>query len=81
MRSTSSTAMDRRLARVGGQIDGIRSMIANDRPCVDVLDQIAAARAALDAVATHLVGDEIHRRTSGATADELCLAVNRLARR
>lgn len=81
MTSTSCSDIDRRLARVGGQIEGIRGMVAGDRPCVDVLDQIAAARAALDAVAARLVVDEVRRSSPAVAADELCRAVNRLARR
>lgn len=81
MTSTSWSDIDRRLAKVGGQIDGIRGMVTGSRPCVEVLDQIAAARAALDAVAARLVADEIRRCSPAAAADELCRAVNRLARR
>lgn len=37
-----------RVNRIVGQVEGIRRMIEEDRYCVDVLLQIAAARAALD---------------------------------
>jgi len=37
-----------RVRRVAGQIAGIERMIDDDRYCVDVLLQVAAARAALD---------------------------------
>lgn len=37
-----------RLRRVGGQVEGIQRMLDDDRYCVDILLQIAAARAALD---------------------------------
>jgi len=33
-----------RLTRIGGQIDGIRRMVEQDRHGVDVIHQIAAAR-------------------------------------
>jgi DNA-binding FrmR family transcriptional regulator len=36
-----------RLNRVEGQIRGIRRMIEAPRPCIDVLQQLAAAEAAL----------------------------------
>jgi len=39
-----------RLRRIEGQITGIRRMAEEGRPCVEVLDQLAAARAALEAV-------------------------------
>jgi len=40
--------IDTRLRRVAGQVGGIQRMLAEDRYCVDILLQIAAARAALD---------------------------------
>lgn len=35
------------LKRVAGQIEGIKSMIENGKYCVDILNQIKAARSAL----------------------------------
>ena len=43
-----------RLRRIAGQVAGIERMVEEDRYCVDVLLQIAAAEAALDRVG-HLV--------------------------
>ena len=43
-----------RLKRVSGQVTGIQRMVEEDRYCVDVLLQVAAAEAALDRVG-HLV--------------------------
>ena len=37
-----------RLKRARGQIDGIITMIEDDRPCVDVVTQLAAVSKALD---------------------------------
>ncbi len=39
-----------RLKRIEGQIRGIQRMIDEDQYCVDILIQVAAARAALDKV-------------------------------
>jgi DNA-binding FrmR family transcriptional regulator len=41
---------DRRLARIEGQVRGLRKMIAEDRECVDVLQQIASVHEALRGV-------------------------------
>jgi DNA-binding FrmR family transcriptional regulator len=41
---------DRRLARIEGQVRGLRKMIAEDRYCVDVLQQIASTHEALRGV-------------------------------
>ena len=53
--------LHRRVARVEGQVRGIGRMIEDDRDCVDVLTQIGAAQAALDAVALGLLDDHIRR--------------------
>lgn len=41
---------DRRLARIEGQVRGLRKMIDEDRYCVDVLQQIASVHEALRGV-------------------------------
>lgn len=53
------TALDRRLARVEGQIRGIRRMIAEEAYCCDALNQIAAASAALNQVAVQVASGHI----------------------
>lgn len=47
---TDETKQDagRRLNRIAGQVNGIKKMIEEDRYCVDVLNQVAAVRSALD---------------------------------
>jgi CsoR family transcriptional regulator, copper-sensing transcriptional repressor len=39
--------VEARLKRIAGQVAGVQRMLADDRYCVDVLLQVAAARAAL----------------------------------
>lgn len=39
-----------RLRRIAGQVEGVARMVESDRYCVDVLLQIASARAALNQV-------------------------------
>jgi DNA-binding FrmR family transcriptional regulator len=46
-----------RLARIEGHIRGVKTMIQGNRPCPEVLVQIAAVRGALDRVA-RLILDE-----------------------
>ncbi len=48
-----------RLKRVAGQVEGIQRMVDQDRYCVDVLLQVAAARAALDQVGKVVLGGHI----------------------
>jgi DNA-binding FrmR family transcriptional regulator len=54
-------SLDARLARIEGQIRGIRGMSANGRACVDIVTQIAAARAALKTVADLVVADHVEQ--------------------
>jgi CsoR family transcriptional regulator, copper-sensing transcriptional repressor len=44
-----------RLARVEGQVRGVTRMVEDDRYCIDVLTQIAAARAALEQISLGLL--------------------------
>jgi DNA-binding FrmR family transcriptional regulator len=46
-----------RLRRIEGQIRGVQKMVDEDRYCIDVLTQVGAAKAALDAVALLLLQD------------------------
>ena len=46
-----------RLRRIEGQIRGAQKMVDEDRYCIDVLTQVSAAKAALDAVALALLQD------------------------
>lgn len=44
-----------RVNRIAGQVAGIGRMVDEGRSCVDVLDQVAAARSALDALGVELL--------------------------
>jgi DNA-binding FrmR family transcriptional regulator len=44
-----------RINRVVGQANGIKKMIEEDRYCVDILNQIAAVRSALDQLGVNLL--------------------------
>jgi DNA-binding FrmR family transcriptional regulator len=61
----------KRLRRIEGQTRGIQGMVAEDRWCPDVLQQIAAARAALDKVALGLAEGHVqHCMAEGADDPE-----------
>ena len=53
-------ALTRRLNRIEGQLRGIGRMIDEDRYCVDILTQVAAVQAALDALALQLLEHHLH---------------------
>ena len=48
-----------RINRIAGQVNGIQKMVEDDRYCVDILTQIAAARSALDALGVELLSNHI----------------------
>ena len=49
--TASKDQLRARLARIEGQVRGVSKMVDEDRYCIDVLTQISAVRAALDALA------------------------------
>lgn len=62
--------VEARLARVEGQIRGIRNMAAGGRECVDIVTQIAAVRAALKKVADMMVADHVERWVNEVTSGD-----------
>jgi len=56
----------KRLRRIEGQVRGLQGMVAEDRYCADILEQIASVHEALRAVARELMRD--HLKQSAALA-------------
>jgi CsoR family transcriptional regulator, copper-sensing transcriptional repressor len=52
--SATKDQLLKRLRRIEGQTRGLQAMVADDRWCPDILQQIAAVNAALDKVALGL---------------------------
>lgn len=46
--------IDRRLARIEGQVRGLRKLVAEDTYCCDILSQISAVSAALQQVSASI---------------------------
>lgn len=57
--SMNTDELVRRLRRVEGQVRGIAQMVEDDRYCIDVLTQIAAATRALQSVAVGMLDDHL----------------------
>src|SRR5262245_21466221 len=55
MGADSSGKVRQRVNRIAGQVAGIQRMVEEGRYCVDVLNQIAAVRSALDALGIELL--------------------------
>src|SRR3954452_22224831 len=82
--------LNKRLARIEGQVRGVSRMVDEDRYCIDVLTQISAIQAALDKVAlglldSHarhcLLGEGTSPDHAGSPDDEVMSSVGRLMRR
>jgi len=61
MQAETKTSCRKRLNRVEGQVRGLIRMIDDDRYCIDIITQIAAARAALKRVEEELLRKYLHR--------------------
>ncbi len=59
MRDEIKTSCAKRLKRIEGQVRGIAAMVEQDRYCIDVINQVAAARAALRRVEEEILRDHI----------------------
>ena len=74
-----------RLNRVEGQIRGIKGMIEKDAYCDDILNQITAARAALESISklvleNHIKGCMVDKLRNGEDeiVDELIVTIGKL---
>jgi CsoR family transcriptional regulator, copper-sensing transcriptional repressor len=86
--SASKEQLQKRLARIEGQVRGISKMVEDNRYCIDILTQITAIQAALDKVALGLLDGHAHTCVIGAQpeqqderTEEMMAAVGRLLRR
>ena len=57
--SKDKAGLVRRLSRMEGQVRGIARMIEREEYCVDILQQTAALRAAVDAVSVLVLEDHV----------------------
>ena len=74
-----------RLSRIEGQIRGIRGMVEKNAYCTDILTQVAAANAALNAFSKELLAEHIRtcvaqdiRDGKNETIDELVVTLQKL---
>ncbi len=96
MQMVDRKSIDRRLARIEGQVRGLRKLVEQDTYCCDVLQQISAVNAALNQVSAAVASQHIrhcivghgteqaHSTTSEMTQeevlDELSEVMSRLMR-
>ena len=85
--SAGKEQLQKRLARIEGQVRGISRMVDDDRYCIDILTQINAVQKAVEAVALQLLDDHVRHCVIGSSGttqaertDELMAAVGRLVK-
>ena len=59
-----------RLRKASGQLAGVTGMVQDGRYCIDVLDQLSAVSAAVDAIALLILSDHINACVRQAIADD-----------
>ncbi len=68
------TELLNRLKRAEGQLRGVQRMIGEGQPCLDILNQMAAVRKALDSACSRMVvcymSQELHSRLDLGARDE-----------
>ena len=74
-----------RLSRIEGQVRGIRKMVESDAYCTDILTQVSAVQAALNAFNRELLANHIRtcvvediRGGKDETIDELVMTLQKL---
>lgn len=74
-----------RLSRIEGQVRGIKSMVEEERYCVDILNQVSAIQAALNGFSKELLANHIHscvvediRAGKDEAVDELCETIKKM---
>ena len=82
-----SKALQNRLARIEGQVRGIRGMVESDAYCVDILTQVTAVTAALNAFSRELLAEHIRtcvtrdlKEGNEETVEELVETVRKMMR-
>ena len=75
-------ALVARLLTAQGHLSAVIRMVENDRSCEDVLHQIGAVRAALNAISLQMLKQQLHDSTdfitSEACPDRRCVELTRL---
>ncbi len=68
--SNDKQKLIRRLKKIEGQVKGIQRMIESNKNCVDILVQIAAAKAAINKVGLLILKDHTHGCVSKAIKEQ-----------
>jgi DNA-binding FrmR family transcriptional regulator len=66
--SDDKADIQKRLRRIEGQVRGLQKMVEEDRYCIDILEQVASAKKALEAAAVLLFDDHLRHCIADAVA-------------
>lgn len=61
MTDTGNDTIAKKIRKIEGQLNGIRTMYAEGRSCLEVIQQISAVRSALSSVSRDLLSGEASR--------------------
>ena len=82
---TEKAELVKRLNRIEGQVRGVKSMVEDDRYCVDIVTQVSAIQAALNAFNKELLAEHIRncvardiREGKDETIEELVATLQKL---
>ncbi len=64
--STTHKETLNRLARIAGQVQGVKRMVEEEKYCIDIVTQIQAARSALRSVELQVLKKHMHHCVSNA---------------
>ncbi len=59
MKQTTKEDSTKRLKKISGQVAGLQRMVEQERDCADILQQVAAVRAALDKLGVNLLAQHL----------------------
>ena len=87
-RGAEHPGIDARLRRIEGQVRGVARMVEARRYCIDIIQQLTAARRALDEVTLRIlrghinscVSTAIKRRDGTAKVDELMRTIHQFVK-
>lgn len=78
-------ALITRLNRIEGQVRGVKSMVEEERYCIDILNQVSAIGAALNSFSKELLSNHIHtcvvediRLGNKGAVEELCVTIKKM---
>ncbi|MBS1723466.1 MAG: metal-sensitive transcriptional regulator [Armatimonadetes bacterium] len=93
MQASERKSIDRRLARIEGQVRGVRRLLAEDAYCCDILNQVSAVSSALGQVSAAVASqhikhciigygtEEAHKATKSMSRDEVLDELDEVFRR